>query len=270
MCNSRPQILDCEAEILLKITETLAVEFQVTKKKLFKIMSEISYDLLHRKNQEALWNNISNWQCFCSSRGLDFVEILLEIPIVLMTDSTIFEERCGDLAEYFANKNEISMLIKNAPSILIEPWPRLEAKIKFLVHEMQVFPRSLAKSKVLLYDLRHIQVLALILYLMFAGEIFIQPISFQDRYEFLHRAGLYQHPSLKNLSTKAEAYPPITEIVETNLKTFIFEVVRNGFRPEEFELFVKMLDHENCESLSEKAAYLEQGHDIEEEVDDAA
>lgn len=80
----------------------------------------------------------------------------------------------------------------------------------------------------------------------------------QSRYEFVLRAGLYRHPSIKSLGTKAEALPLIGDIVETDLETFVTKVVENGVTIEEFNVFVNVLDEE-FDSEEERLWFVENG-----------
>ena len=89
----------------------------------------------------------------------------------------------------------------------------------------------------------------------------------QDRYEFLLRAGLYRHPSMKDLGLKSEAYPLIQDVIETDLETFINDVVGHGLKMEEFELFVKLMNEE-FETEEESMSHLEHGYEDEELVND--
>ena len=89
----------------------------------------------------------------------------------------------------------------------------------------------------------------------------------KDRYEFLNRAGLYQHPSLKSKSaSNAEAFPLISDIVETELPKFIEEVAGNAFSVSDYELFVKLLNEE-FDDQDERDYYLENGFVDEEAIE---
>ena len=84
--------------------------------------------------------------------------------------------------------------------------------------------------------------------------------TLQDRYEFLVRTGLYRHPDMKSKSLKAEAYPLVNDVIETDLELYINEVVGNGLKVEEFELFVK-LRNEEFETQEESMLHLELGYE---------
>ena len=81
------------------------------------------------------------------------------------------------------------------------------------------------------------------------------------------RTGLYIHPNVKNISLEAEAYPLINDVVETDLETFIDNVVGHGLTVEEFELFVK-LRNEEFETQKETIMHLEQGYEDQEALDE--
>ena len=87
----------------------------------------------------------------------------------------------------------------------------------------------------------------------------------QDRYEFLKRAGLYQHPSMKLKGPSVDAFPLINEVIETNLQTFIKEVAGNGFKIEDYKLFRELMLEEFDEE-DEKEWYLENGFEDDDEI----
>ena len=63
---------------------------------------------------------------------------------------------------------------------------------------------------------------------------------------------------MKSKSLKAEAYPLVNDVIETDLEFYINEVVGNGLKVEEFELFVK-LRNEEFETQEESMLHLELG-----------
>ena len=55
--------------------------------------------------------------------------------------------------------------------------------------------------------------------------------------------------------------------METNLKSFIKDVATPGLTEEEYELFVKMMDHE-FDSKEERLWYIEMGYEDEDLLED--
>lgn len=241
---NRPDLLQiCSSiDILQEVKDILVVEFEASKKKTFAVIEILPEYFFQQNCQNELRLTLSQWQAFCHKRKLQSFEILLEIPLVLAMKIEDLEIRDNQLRDYFANVNQVSDLIKNNPQVLFDYWPSLKAKLEFIIYDMKVLPRTLAKSKVLSYDLTHIK----------------------DRYDFLLRAGLYQHPTLKSKTNEpAEAYPKISDIVETDLPTFIDQVAGNGFTPDDFTLFVNMLNSE-LDDEHESLEFLQQGYTEDE------
>ena len=223
--------------VLEEIRDIFLVEFQMSKKKFIQILQVLPQDFFRSQNLLFLRTSLSSLYAFCKAKNLNTVDIVIKMPSLLLhQDHESLSDRFSALSDYFGSSKEISELVRNSPSTLLEDWPKLCRKLEFLIHEMQVFPGTLAKSKVLNYDF----------------------LMIKDRYEFLLRSGLYQHPSLKSLGPKAEAKPPISEIVETKLETFIDEVVGHGFTVEDYHLFKKMLDEE-FDASEENIWYIENG-----------
>ena len=250
-CRARPELLDNDIDFMLEVKEFLIENCNLTsKKKLFKLISVLP-DTFYQSssNMESLQTSLSDVHAFCHQRNIDFVHLIAEIPICLNIDIVGLDERCDDLAEFFANKKEVSAAINSCPHILIDYWPHLKEKLNFIIHVMQVSPKTLIKSKALTFDLQHIK----------------------DRYEFLNRAGLYQHPSLKSHSmTAAEAYPNIADVVETKDEAFVNDVAGEGvFSVEDYKMFVKMLnEEEDVQDEDVFREFLEVGHEraVEDEI----
>ena len=231
--------------ILEEIRDIFLIEFEVSKKKFTQILQILPEDFFRREKLETLRQSLTSFFGFCKVKKINAVDIVIKMPAILLYDHRLYEDRFHALRDYFGSKIEISDLVTNSPSVLLQDWTPLHKKLEFLIHEMQVFPGTLAKSKVLNYDL----------------------LMIKDRYEFLLRTGLYQHPSLKSLGPKAEAKPPIKEIAETKLETFIAEVVGHGFTVEDFNLFKKMLDEE-FDRKEETLWFIENGFEDEEFISD--
>ena len=234
-----------DISILEETRDIFLIDFEVSKKKFTQILQVLPEDFFQREKLLPLRQSLTSLFGFCKVKKLNAVEIIIKMPALLLYDHQLLEERFLALRDYFGTKNEISDLVTNSPSVLLQDWTPLQRKLEFLIHEMQVFPGTLAKSKVLNYDL----------------------LMIKDRYEFLLRTGLYQHPSLKSLGPKAEAKPPIKEIAETKLETFIDEVVGHGFTVEDYNLFKKMLDEE-FDRKEENLWYIENGFEDEDFISD--
>ena len=238
-CKLRPELLSLDSNFIVDVKKSLVVDFNITgKRKVFKVIRNIPTELYKSKDINFVTASLWNVYAFCKQRDLDFVEIIEQIPLIVLIDPEKIDERCDDLAEYFGSRKEVNLAIQSVPSILIDYWPNLKYKFEFIIHEMQVFPRTLAKSKVLGFDLQHIK----------------------DRYEFLNRAGLYQHPSVKSHGNRSEAYPNVSDVVETKLSVFIKDVAKNGFLVQDYEYFIKMLN-EDSHTKEERIHYINEGHD---------
>ena len=186
--------------------------------------------------------SLTEWEGFCKREQLPAFELLIANPGLITIDAQNFSERLNDLSDYFNTTKLKAEVVQNNPIVLLDNWNSLKKKLDLIVFEMKVSPKTLAKSQVLGYDFMYIK----------------------DRYEFLLRAGLYQYPSLKSKALSAEAYPKISEIVETTLATFVREVAGHGFQVEDFELFVKSLNSE-FDDREEALAYLENGFEVDDD-----
>ena len=72
---------------------------------------------------------------------------------------------------------------------------------------------------------------------------------------------------MKSKTLKAEAYPLVNDVIETDLEFYINEVVGHGLKVEEFELFVK-LRNEEFETQEESMMHLELGYEDHEFAED--
>lgn len=237
-------MLNYNVEILEEIRDIFLVEFEVSKKKLIQILSILPEEFFNPEKTMLLRQSLATLYGFCRYNKLDPLQLILKVPVILQFDHELLEERWSDLKEYFGTKIEVKDLVINSPNVLLEHWGNLTKKLEFYIHEMQVHPATLAKTNTLNYDI----------------------LTIKDRYEFLLRAGLYQHPSLKSLGPKAEAKPHIKEIAETNIETFISEVVGHGFTVDDYQLFCKMLNEE-FDVDDERIGYIQHGHEDNDEFD---
>lgn len=247
LCVGRPTILSINYEHLLSTCHMLMVDMGFSKADTFKLFTILPEVLLAPKNFHILQNAMDAWLGFCQVRSLEPVNILKDIPNIVMYEPTLWNERFSSLSEYFATKSQISTLITNVPSVLLEGWPPLKKKLDLLIKEMQVHPISIAKSYVMSYNTLHIRV----------------------RYEFLLRAGLYKHPSTKALGAESKAYPLIDVIVESDFDTFMNDVVGHDITKEEFDLFTQLLQEEH-DTLEERQWYGECGYEDPEFREDLA
>ena len=71
---------------------------------------------------------------------------------------------------------------------------------------------------------------------------------------------------IEKSSSIAEAYPLISDVVETELPKFIQEVAGNGFTITDYEFFVKLLNEE-FDDEDERDYYLENGFVDEEAIE---
>ena len=245
ICKSRPDILNSSScETLLEIQNVLAVEIGLSKRKIERLMIFLPNEFLLAKNVNRLRESLTLWEGFCRPKNLEAFDILLEIPIVLVSDMQTFEDRYNDLRAYFASGRDVSRLVTRNPTILLEFWPKVQAKLEFMIHTMKVSPATLAKTKCVSFDLNMIQ----------------------DRYDFLNRAGLYQHPDLKSKSLKSEAYPFVGDIVETKMDTFLKETCANLLTDEDFQLFVKLKNQE-FDRDDESLSFLANGYEVEDLIE---
>jgi hypothetical protein len=155
----RPQLLLLNPHHLMVVKNFLTIDFGLSKKRIFRLLHVLPDELLQPLNEETFKNALSEWTAFCQRHDLDVITMSSELPSAILLDSNIFEDRLSELSVYFANQQEIDILLKNAPFVLMDHWPTLKAKMDLLIREMQVFPKTLAKSHVLGYDYKHIKVL---------------------------------------------------------------------------------------------------------------
>ena len=158
VCDQRPDILEYPVESFIQVRDILGLEFGLSRKKLFKVAAVLPNVFYEKGQQDLLRESFSSWFAFCKLAKLSEVNVLVEIPTVLLSDHDKFDERIDDLLEYFTSRNEVYTLVSNVPYLLLEPWSKVKAKLKFLIREMKVYPKTLAKTKAMAYDLIHIKV----------------------------------------------------------------------------------------------------------------
>ena len=159
MCERRPDLLNIDTNCLEEIKDYIALDLDANNKKLFKILELIPPTLLVPQKQHLILENLTLWNGFCVKYNLNPINLLIEIPVVLMAeDFMMFEERFNDLRDYFAVKKDVSTFVENMPSVLVDYWPTIKAKLDFVIHTMMVSPTTLSKTKVLQYDINHIKV----------------------------------------------------------------------------------------------------------------
>ena len=118
-------------------------------------------ELVHHDQLAVLNESLTRWSAFCNYHHLDPVDTLEKIPSILLVDSELVEQRVSDLSEYFANRKEIDTLLKNVPVVLMYHDNEIKAKMELFIRQMRVFPRTLASSKALAYDIEHVKVICL-------------------------------------------------------------------------------------------------------------
>ena len=235
------------ADYIFALKDLLVLNYGYNKNSLKKMIKFIPDELLHPDHLNLLKQSLAGFVAFCNKHVIDEIEVLEVIPSVLMFDSDLLEQRFSDLSEYFGQSKDVDKLIKNVPEILLLHDNDVKSRLDFFIREMRVHPNTLANSMAVAYDLQEVKI----------------------RYEFLLRAGLYRHPSPKDIGTRAEAYPLVGEIVETSVKEFITNVVGNGITMEEFELFSKMRAAE-FDDKEEAEWFLENGYEDPDIVDEIA
>ena len=133
----------------VEIRDMFLIEFEVSKKKLIQILSILPEEFFHREKLISLRQSLASWYGFCQYHKLDPVQLLIKVPMILLFNHERFVERLDELKDYFGSKSEISDLVTNSPRVLLEDWSNLQNKLDFFIHEMQIFPGTLAKSQAL-------------------------------------------------------------------------------------------------------------------------
>ena len=161
ICEKRPDLLNVGVEFLEEIREIinpLDTATKATTKNLFKALELIPPTLLVPDNKQIILESFVSWNAFCNKYKMNSIELFIEFPTILMADHNLCEERFNDLRDYFSSKKEVSDFIQKNPSVLLERWPKLKAKLEFIIYEMKVFPGTLSNSKAIEYDLNYIKV----------------------------------------------------------------------------------------------------------------
>lgn len=160
-------------------------------------------------------------------------QLIITQPCCLLLDDKDMLSRLSKLLAYVGNKhNRLLELISYSPNVLFDNWKHLEAKLDYIMLNMEFGPTQFVTTSVMsstLFDIK-------------------------CRHSFLVKLGIFKPRDPKaEISNQITGNPSLKKIIETNDKQFAVKVA--GVTVEEFfvykKLFEKLLD-ENKDDLDEE------------------
>jgi len=142
-------------------------------------------------------------------------QVILNQPILLVTDSTFIRRQINLLMTLFTHK-DIHKLAQKCPRILVEDFDAIREKVRYILHEIGVDQKEIVASHTLSHSLEHIRL----------------------RHQIMVRSGIYRKPHPKKKITN----PHLTAMVDTPTKEFVTNLVHISL--EQYNVFEKMLERE--------------------------